>query len=58
MRPLLACFLVGCVASPDVLVDAPVKPPDRMRLVQANVGNVAITCGDYRYKLCYAETES
>ncbi len=58
MRPLLACFLVGCVASPDVLVDAPVKPPDRMRLVQANVGNVAITCGDYRYKLCYAETEA
>jgi hypothetical protein len=29
-----------------------------LRLVQANVGNVALTCSPYEYKLCYAETEA
>ena len=28
-----------------------------MRLLQANVGNVAVTCSTYRYKLCYSATE-
>lgn len=28
-----------------------------MVLLQANVGNVALTCGAYKYKLCYSETE-
>lgn len=32
--------------------------PNSMRLLQANVGNVAVTCGSYKYKLCYAETEA
>lgn len=29
-----------------------------MRLIQANVGNVALTCRGYNFKLCYSETES
>ena len=29
-----------------------------MRLLQANVGNVAVTCTGYKFKLCYAETEA
>ncbi len=28
-----------------------------MTLLQANVGNVALSCGGYKYKLCYASTE-
>ncbi len=28
-----------------------------MRLLQANVGNVAVTCAAYKYKLCYSATE-
>jgi hypothetical protein len=31
--------------------------PGQMRLVQANVGNVAATCFPYKFKLCYAATE-
>jgi hypothetical protein len=57
MRALLACLLVGCVTHPDVVFDARPKAAGHMRLVQANVGNVAVTCGPYLYKLCYAETE-
>ncbi len=29
-----------------------------LRLIQANVGNVAVTCNGYNFKLCYSETES
>jgi hypothetical protein len=31
--------------------------PRTVRLLQANVGNVAVGCSDYRYKLCFKTTE-
>jgi len=66
LQALFAVSLVGCVSSPEASTG-----PDggatgggkadgqssSMRLLQANVGNVAVTCLPYKFKLCYAATE-
>ena len=67
---LLAAALASCTPLPD---DPATQPDGggvggggggkadgtgmAMRLLQANVGNVAVTCTTYKYKLCYAATE-
>ncbi|CAN5217325.1 hypothetical protein BH11MYX1_BH11MYX1_28570 [soil metagenome] len=59
----LASFLLlaGCVTAGSEAPDAGGGGSDgaspAMRLIQANVGNVALTCHPYKFKLCYAATE-